>query len=233
MSKATETRNYNMADADLKQKADNLKDSMVRDAASFATRNIATPRVTAFTALIAGFDATSTDEELRGDLNVTVNAKDALVQDIRKAIRPIRNMAEIQYNGTGKYKTFGFDEMAHLSDNDLYRMAKRVVRVGTSCITDMQKQGLTTAQLTSLDTLAKSLDTAIDTVGAATETRDLQTQDRIIKGNALWQEMITLSSVGQSLFIDIDEARYNDYVLTDTPPAPAEEPPVKDGGVKQ
>jgi len=50
-------------------------------------------------------------------------------------------------------------------------------------------------------------------MGSATENRDLQTQDRIIKGNLLWDEMGRLASIGRSLFEDTDEALYNDYVL--------------------
>jgi hypothetical protein len=213
MATKNETRLYSMADADLKQLADNLKDSIVRDLTDFNTRNITTTKVAAFEALIDSFNNSSTDEELQGALNVEVIAKDALAEGIRKAIRPIRNMAELAYNSTGKYKIFGFEDMAILSDNDLQRMAKRVARVGNSLLTELQDQGLTTVQLTTLETLANDLDKAIDKVGAANENRDLQTQQRVTLGNTLWKEMSTLASIGQSLFADTNEAKYNDYVL--------------------
>ena len=209
-----ETRLYSMADADLKQLADNLKDSIVRDLTAFNTRNITTIQVAAFEALTDSFNNSSTDEELQGALNVEVIVKDALAENIRKAIRPVRNMAELAYNGTGKYKIFGFEDMAILSDNDLQRMAKRVARVGNTLLTELQAQGLTAAQLTTLETLANDLDKAIDKVGAANENRDLQTQQRVMLGNTLWKEMSTLASIGQSLFADTNEAKYNDYILT-------------------
>lgn len=101
-----------MADTDLKQLADNLKYSIVRAFADFNTRYITTTQGAAFEALIESFNKSSTDEELQGDLNVEVIAKNALVENIRKDIRPIRNMAELAYSSNGKYKIFGFEDMA-------------------------------------------------------------------------------------------------------------------------
>ncbi len=158
------------------------------------------------------------------------NAKNTIADNIRIAVRPIRNMAETAYGTTGKYNTFGFDGLSELTDNDLYRLTRRVIRVGTKLLAELAAQGLTAAILTALGVLATDLDTAIDAIEDAIENRDLETQDRIIKGNVLWAEMSRLASIGRSLFEDTDEARYNDYVLIggSTPKtAPPVPPPAK------
>lgn len=219
-----QTRNYHMADADLKQKADGLATTLTRDLADLAARNINTASVTAFKAVIATFDNTTSDEELLGELKAATDAKDGIAENIKKAIRPIRNMAEIVYSSKGKYTSFGFEDMANMSDGDLYRLAKRVVRVGTKFMADLAPQGLTAAQLTSLTALATSFDTAIDDVEDKIENRDIETQDRIKKGNALWDEMTKLGSVGRSTYEDINEAKYNDYVLVSSSAEPATPP---------
>ncbi len=106
-------------------------------------------------------------------------------------------------------------------------MAKRVARLGNTLLTELQVQGLTAAQLTTLETLANDLDKAIDKVGAANENRDLQTQQRVTLGNTLWKEMSTLASIGQTLFADTNEAKYYYYVLVGgTATAPAANEPV-------
>ncbi len=226
MPKQTATRQYAMADGDLKQLADALKTSINRDLPDFAARNITATQVTALQVLITTFDDTTTDEELLGLITDATITKDGIAESIRIAVRPIRNMAETAYGTTGKYNTFGFDGLSEVTDNDLYRLARRVVRVGTKLLTELTPQGLTAAKLTAIGTLATSLDTAIDAIQDAIESRDLETQDRIIKGNALWTEMSRLASIGRSLYEDIDEARYNDYVLVGggtskgSPPAP-------------
>lgn len=225
MPQSTVTRNYAMADAELKQKADGLAASITRDLTDFASRNINAASVTSFKTFITSFDSTSTDEELLGELKDATDAKNLVAENIRKAIRHIRNMAEIVYHNKGKYTSFGFEEMANMSDADLYRLAKRVVRVGTKFLADLAPQGLTAAQLTNIQTLATQLDTAIDTVEDKIENRDIETQDRIKKGNLLWDEMTKLGSIGKTIYEDIDEAKYNDYILVPpaTPP-PAETP---------
>lgn len=213
MSTKVETRLYSMADGDLKQKADGLKTTITRDLEDFATRNITDTQVTAYQTLIDVFDDTTTDEELLGEVGVATDAKNAVADNTRKAIRTIRGMADTAYGGKGKYHIFGFEDLARLTDADLYRLAKRVVRVGTKLLTDLAEQGLTAAQLTALDNLAKDFDKAIDAVEDTIENRDLETQDRIKKGNTLWQEMLRLAAIGKSLYEDTNEAKFNDYVL--------------------
>lgn len=224
MPTKVETRLYSMADGELKQKADGLKTTITRDLADFATRNITATQVTAYQTIIDVFDNTTTDEELLGGVTVATGTKNTIADNTRKAIRAIRGMAETAYGGKGKYSIFGFEDLSKLTDADLYRLAKRVVRVGGKLFADLAAEGLTQAQLTALDALAKSFDTAIDAVGEAIETRDLETQDRIIKGNTLWQEMLRLAAIGKSLYEDTNEAKFNDYVLIGGGAAPATPP---------
>ena len=224
MPTKVETRLYSMADGELKQKADGLKNTITRDLADFATRNITATQVTAYQTIIDVFDSTTTDEELLGGVTVATEAKNVIADNTRKALRTIRSMADTAYNGKGKYSIFGFDDLSELTDANLYRLAKRVVRVGGKLFTDLSAQGLTQAQLTALNALAKSFDTAIDDVEEAIETRDLETQDRIIKGNTLWQEMLRLAAIGKSLYEDTNEAKFNDYVLVGGSAAPATPP---------
>lgn len=225
MPTKVETRLYSMSDGDLKQKADGLKATITRDLADFAKRNITATQVDAYQTTIDAFDEATTDVELQGEVTVAADAKNVIAENTRLAIRSIRGMADTAYNGKGKYNIFGFEDLARLTDADLYKLAKRVVRVGGKLFTDLAAQGLTRAQLTDLDNLAKSFDTAIDAVEEAIENRDLETQDRIIKGNTLWQEMLRLAAIGKSLYEDTNEAKFNDYVLIGGDTAPVVTPP--------
>jgi hypothetical protein len=219
------TRRYNFADADLKQEADKLKITVNRDLADFASRNINAGSLDAYQLMIDDFDNCSTDVELKGLVQDATLQKDSLVDQVQKAIRPIRNMAEIAYSGKGKYVSFGFEDLSRLSDNDLVRMARRVARVGTKLLPELEPQGLTKDILANLSEMASNLDFAIDAQESAVENRDLETQDRIIKGNTLWAEMVRLASVGKSLYEDTNEAKFNDYVMAEgggsaAPPTP-------------
>lgn len=225
MPQEIKTRLYSMADGDLKQVADGLAATLTRDLADLAARNVTTATISNLQALITAFDETTTDEELLGEVKTATETKNAIADDIKKAIRPIRNMAEIAYASKGKYSSFGFEEMANMSDADLYRLAKRVVRVGTKFMSDLSPQGLTPMQLANLGTLAINFDNAIDAIEDKIENRDVETQERVIKGNLLWAECSKLSSIGKSVYEDTNEAKYNDYLLVPTSPY---KPPVEE-----
>lgn len=213
MPQTVQTRNYSMADSELKQRADALANTLTRDLADLAKRKITVDSITAFKALITDFDDTSTDEELLGEVKAATEVKNAFAENIKKAIRPIRNMAEIVYEKKGKYSSFGFEDMADMKDPDLYRLAKRVVRIGTKFLGDLENEGLTIEDLTNLKALANTFDDAIDEVEDKITDRDLETQARVKKGNAVWDEATKLASIGRSIYEDNNEAKYNDYVL--------------------
>lgn len=48
----------------------------------------------------------------------------------------------------------------------------------------------------------------------------------ILAGNALYTELIDLCGIGKALYATTDARKYEDYVVTDTPPPAA--PPVPD-----
>ncbi len=226
MAKKETKRDYNMADGDLKQKADMVVYNVNRDIANFASRNVTGATVLSLKGLITTFDDAPTDSELLGPVMDATLQLDTAANNLRMGIRTIRNMAENKFKGEGLYNSFGFEDMDSLSHNDLYRLGKKVGRVGNTLLAQLASEGLTAAGVTNIISLATALDTALDTQHAAIETRDMATQDRIVKGNTLWAEMVRLAGIGKTIFADVDEAKYNDYVLTDAPsPAGGNTPP--------
>ncbi|WP_153795884.1 hypothetical protein [Foetidibacter luteolus] len=213
MPKEILARQYRMPDADLKQLADALVASINRDITYFTTRRITPAQVQEIKEQIQNFDATTTDEEYLGLHMEATEQKDAVAGNLRKALRTIRNMAEVAYNGKGKYFVFGFEGMVHMNDYHLYRLARRVVRVGARLQDDLRLQGLMDNQLPAIAALATQLDEAIEHIGDISEQRQFETLDRVTKGNALWAEMNRLASIGRSLFEDTNPALHNDYVL--------------------
>ena len=229
MTKNNETRSYSMSDADLGKTAMGLATSIKRDLTDFATRNITAADVTSFETITDDFNNTPTDEELLGELMEATENKNKTITDIKVAIRPIRNMAELVYKSKGKYSSFSFEDMDSMTDFETFRLATRVVRVGTKYLADLSPKGLTQAQLTALQALATLLFGQMETVEDKQENRDIETQHRIHKGNMLWEKMVELASIGKSIYADTTPAKYNDYVLitTPTPAVPPVTPPAQ------
>lgn len=214
---APENRMYSMSDGDLIQRADLLEISITRDAVDFADRGVDAPRVAIMTDARAAFAAYPTDALLQGQAIdkriIKDNARTALLVSLRK----IRSMADTKYNGQGLYTTFGFKDMDDKSDNDLVRLATGVVMAANTMLDDLVTEGLTAEKITALEALNTAFDTAVDLHRKAIQTRDISTQNRVTLGNNLYKPMVELANIGKSIYQDSDEARYNDYVINDSP----------------
>jgi hypothetical protein len=207
------TRNYLFADGVLKQKADRLANTLTRDLKDLAARKITAANVDSLRILTNNFDEHSTDQELLGLVNEATLKKNATRKQAEIAVRSVKNMAAITYSSKGKYGNFGFENLTRLSDENFYRLTKRVVRTATKYLPDLEPQGLTAAKIAALQTLSKTFDDELDAMADAVTNRDIEAEERINKGNALWAEMTKLASVGKSVYEDVNEAKYNDYVL--------------------
>lgn len=218
-------RDYLFSDGVLKQKADDVAGSIQRDITQFTTRGVTATTVTALQILVTTFDNIQTDEELQGALSVATDAKDALADALQTAVGVVRTMAENKW-GTSHalYRSFGFEGMNAMSDEQLYRLGKRVIRVANAQLTQLASEGLTAAVISNLTTITNNFDTSIDVKEDAVKNRDIKTQDRIEKGNALYKEMVRLCNTGKSIYFTTDEAKYNDYVIYNTPSGAADTP---------
>lgn len=222
-TKKPSVRDYKFSDGQIKQSADGIVVCVQRDAASFATRGVTAATVTTFSGTITSFDNVPTDEELLGPVIVATENKDIIAENLRVGVRTVRTMAENKYGANAAlYRTFGFDGLSEVSDEQLYRVAKRVSRVATAQLAGLASEGLTAAFITNLTGMATSFDTAIDVQEDAINARDLKTQERIDKGNLVYKEMVRLCNIGKDLFSTTDEAKYNDYVIYNTPSAKPE-----------
>ena len=123
-------RDYLFADGTLKQKADDIVGSVQRDLTQFNAWGVTAATITGLQTLITTFDNTQTDEELQGAVSVATDAKDALGDALKTAIAVVRTMAENKL-GTehALFRSFAFEGMNAMSDDQLYRLGKRVIRV--------------------------------------------------------------------------------------------------------
>jgi hypothetical protein len=221
MPKAPETRKYSFSDATLKQRGDSVVACLVRDAQDFLVRGVTVEDRTGLEGLIGSFDDFTTDDELLGEVTTATEAKNGFRQNLETQIRLVRGIAQVFYQGKGAYRKFGFDGMTQLSDDKLHRLSKRVSRVLVDHTAELLPAGLTPAVVTHLTTLSTSFDDAIDTLDEKIKLRDIATQERVINGNILYVELSRICNIGKNIYQDVNEAKYNDYVLVGSSSTPA------------
>jgi hypothetical protein len=167
-----------------------------------------------------------TDEELEGLQILATQSKDAAGTALKTDIGLIMKRAESKYGkDSGNYRRFGVEGIADLDGGQLVYVAKRVLRVATLLLTELASKGLTQAILTeyasSISTFEKALEAQEDSMAA----RDIATEERATSANELYTVVSDLCSTGKRIWENRNEAKYNDYLLYDTPSGEPETTP--------
>ena len=225
MEKQEVTRDYRMGDPILIGKCIEVHAFMQRDAAPFNDFNVMAPDIAAFNDNINSFQDIETDEELQGVVSEYTELKDAKADEVKVAVRAILTRAQNKFGlGTARYKKFGTKGMDAFDDLQLLACSKRVKRVAEGFLALLGAVGLTAAMVTALDVLNEAFEKTIEDQRDAIADRDIATEDRIEQANELYKLLVDYCNIGKNIWVTTDEAKYNDYVIYDTPTGAA--PPV-------
>lgn len=211
---------FNQSFADLMQLGDKADDLMERDAVELLPYGVDATFRSDTATLTQDLKDFPTDEELQGAAAEQTEIKNESADVVKVLIRSVMVRAKNAFGeSSAKYRRFGTKGLDELTDNDLLKCGKRVVRIATLFQVPLAAKGLTVAMITDLSDKAVIFDNAIDAQDDAIRQRDSATEDRIELGNALYKKIMELFDFGKDYWITRDEAKYNDYVLYDTPPA--------------
>jgi hypothetical protein len=230
-NKQTQVREYKITDTEFYFQAKNFIGSAERDQEQFAGRGYPPARIEALNMLCTDFMEIRSDDEMLGAIVVATDKRDTVAEELRVHLRSIRTMAA---NALGprsaRYRAFGLEKMDGLRDELLYFLGRRVMREATANRDILADEGLTEAKLQAIGQTMERLLLAIDARQLAEKARDLQTEKRLEAGNTLYREIVRLCNTGKDLFVSTDEARYNDYVIYNTPAIKKPKEVEKDGG---
>ncbi|MEI8201504.1 MAG: hypothetical protein WCH34_00715 [Bacteroidota bacterium] len=218
MRKTEVTPNYKMSNANLAHLGRKGVSLYERDQAELATYGIDDGFRDTLEDLTKQVEDFPTDEELQADVSDATDVKDTKAEEVRTAIRPIMARAHDAFKEhPAKIRRFGTKGMDDLPDIQLHRLASRVVRTATLFLSELASKGLTLAIINDLKDKNDALNDAIDAKVESEEDRDNATEDRIILGNLLYAKIVEMFNDGKSYWVDKSEAKYNDYVIYDTP----------------
>lgn len=209
---------FQMSFADLMQLGDEGDSLIERDAAELLPYGVDADYRTDLANLTQELKDFPTDEEFQGDVTDLTEIKDTAADAVKVAIRSIMVRVKSGFgDNTGKYRRFGTEGLDRLDDKDLVKCGKRVVRMATLFLSQLAAKGLTLAMITELGTKVTTLDNALDAQDDAIRLRDSSTEDRIELGNELYKKIVELFDYGKDYWITRSEAKYNDYVIYNTP----------------
>jgi len=221
MKKKQETQQFNMTYAQLMQLGDKAVILITRDTAELATFGVDAATKTFIANKTQDLKDMPTDEELEATVTDLTEKKDDKAEEVKVAVRGIMVRAKNAFGEqTGNFRRFGSKGMDEMTDGQLYRCGKRVARVAETFLADLAPKGLTQAIIDALKTTNNQFDDKIDLQDDAKRQRDIATAARIRLGNNLYAKIAEVCDYGKEYWATRNEAKYNDYVIYDVPPAP-------------
>lgn len=211
-------RNYDMSDGELVIFAGILETNMSRDSTEFALWGVDAADITALNAKVDEFEAIESDDELRGQVSLAVDNKDAARDALESAIRLISNRFELKWGADSpQYDELGVKGLTKLSEGDLNLTAMKVSRVAENYLTDLADEGLTQAMIDDVVAKKEDFSDKIIIVGTKRTLRDNKTAERIKVGNELYALVVKYCKIGKSIWREVSESKYNDYILYHEP----------------
>ena len=217
MKKKEAVRAYNFSDGKLVTTVNEKIAFIRRDAAEFNGFGITSAMVDALASQTNLFSNTATDVELIGNQTEATATKEAFADQLQEAIRAIMSRVVLKYEEqTAKYKKFGTEALSQQSDAQLLVIASRVVRVGTEMLADLANNGLTAEMLSNVKSIRDALEQELISMNLKISDRDIEQENRVEAGNAIYTTLIKYTNTGQSIWVSSNVAKYNDYVIYNT-----------------
>lgn len=165
-----------------------------------------------------------TDDELTGAQITATQEKDAAADALVTDMSAILTRASNQYGThSGHYRKFGVTALSDLANGELNTAAKRMKRVAETHLADLASQGLTQEIIDTMERKRVVFEHALAKQEDAIADRDIASETRVEKANALYQQFTMLCQTGKQLWVNTNEAKYNDYIIYDTPSGKKEE----------
>jgi hypothetical protein len=226
MKKKEVVRDYKFSDAKLVTITKEKIAFIRRDKIEFEDYGITTEIVDELEALASAFSDSATDVEfVEAQVEVTT-AKDAVGDKLKEAIRKVMSRVVLKYEvQTARYKKFGTEALSQQSDAQLILIAGRVFRVGTEMLAELAANGLTAAMLNNIKSLRDDLEHEIISMNLKIADRDIEQESRVEAGNVIYTTLMKYTATGQSIWATSNVAKYNDYVLYNTPTGEAPDVP--------
>jgi hypothetical protein len=169
------------------------------------------------------------DDEFLGIGMERTTTKDTIADKLRVEIRSYMvRVADVYGESSGTYRRFGTAGLSKLTDSDLLLCCKRVLRLTGTYFDALKDKGITQQMIEGLTSLCSQFDDALGLKEDADMDREVAAEQRMELANVLYAKINRISGFGKDYWYTRSEAKYNDYLIYDTPSGTKEEdaPPV-------
>lgn len=217
MKKLVAVRDYRFTDAHLVVLTDEKLDSALRDAVEFADRGYDATRLNQIRTLRQAFAVLPSDHYLDGLRQIATKHKNDSREALEAMTRTIQLAAKHVFKDNRLFSIFGETGLSRMSDGQFVHNSEDVYRAAQANLTSLDQEGITAAKLADYEALKIDFYNKFALQRQAQNTRDIATENRIKNGNELYTHLANLCEVGKDIWYTKNEAKYNDYLVYDTP----------------
>jgi len=210
-------RVFNLTYSTLIQKTDDLILSAIRDLIDLAKFGMTQQKIDKTQLIRDEFVNMPTDHELLGDQIGRTEEKSQMAEILRTDMKNIGSRIMLKFGKKSRqYRTANIGEISQLADEKLCHTGYSLVRTATQLLEELADTGLTQEIIDSLKSHLEQFDELIDLQRKAINQRDISTQERRVKANELYANLMHISETGKATYQGTNEAKYNDYVIYNT-----------------
>lgn len=207
-------RKYSMSDASMVRSAQQIAAFSKRDMKEFAQYGITQSVLADFESECNQFEMFVSDEIMEGRQTEITARKEKLAAKVIEILRGILLRVELKFGkNSPQTKMYKIGDLSRLNDDLLLAAARRTHIQATTHLLELSAHGLTQAILDELLDLSQQFENAQHDRAILVSERDNLTEERVRKGNALYEKLTKLSDIGKQVWGSQSESRYNDYVI--------------------
>ncbi len=226
--------NFKMSYAELSGLSKQKANTILRDIEVFERLGISADQIMAFKLRVEEFDTKQIDEEYRGEVTTATQSKNEIAEQVIQHIRELSLIVRKHFGkNSGIYLSLKIKELSTVNDLNLFRKANKVCRILRTL--DSEFINPFEPVMVELETLSGNFTQSIEYKEQKVEERDIATHARIEEANSIYNEVSYYCNLGQVIWAERNEAKYNDYLIYGSSKSPDNSPPDNggEGGIEQ
>lgn len=210
-------RLYKMSDADLIDTANGKHTFMLRDAVSFLDFGIDSIMIAEFNTLIDAYEVLTPDNVYEARVKTATQEKNNLREEAMTMIRTIRARGRVVWGERSpKNEELAAKGISRMNDREFLTVSRSVVTQATIYLTELTPAGLSQIQIDALEAKNQEFEDKMEDKKSKVADRDIAADDRKRKGNEIYELMVKYCDIGKAIYFEVDEAKYNDYIIYNT-----------------
>lgn len=207
-------RKYKMSDADLIGACSPIVSSMTRDINEFILFNIDMNKIDEYESRIQEFLSFEQDREYLSNIKSLTYYKNNLNPLLYESIRKLEIRFKLIWgNNSNDLNRLGVKYLTRNNEEKLLTAARNVYAIAVEYFAELQSTGYTQEMLDAFLLQINNFEKYIQDIRNMVVERANKKEERIIKGNQLYDLAMTYCEIGKSIFRDTNEAKYNDYIF--------------------